>query len=61
MFIIRDCNGAIVGRLKGYKRHHTCEALISRPCAIRRAIYNAFYSVDRQSKSNLVYSIKWED
>lgn len=61
MFIIRDCTGAIVGRPKGYKKHSTCEALIRRPCAIRRRIYDAFYSECQKIKPNLLYSIKWED
>lgn len=62
MFIIRDCTGTIVGRLKGYKKHSTCEALIRRPCAIRRRIYDAYFYRDRVIyPSTFLYSIRWED
>ena len=61
MFIIRDCNGALVGRKQGYKKHSTAVGLTMRFCGVRRAIYDAFHSKTNKTNPHLLYSIRWED
>ena len=60
MYQIFDCLGKPVGRSQGYLKHSTAEGLITRPGAIRRAIWDAFaqqyYVADRVIPA---WTIRW--
>lgn len=62
MYQIYDCTGKAVGRSQGYKRHSTAQGLAERPCAIRRAIYDAVATAKAiNPEHKLLYRIGWID
>jgi hypothetical protein len=62
MYQIYDCTGKAIGRVQGYKRHATAQGLAERPCAIRRAIYDAIATAKAiNPEHRLLYRIGWID
>lgn len=62
MYQIYDCTGKAIGRVQGYKRHSTAQGLAERPCAIRRAIYDAVTAAKAINPDHkLLYRIGWID
>ena len=60
MYQIFDCLGKPVGRPQGYAKHSTAEGLITRPSAIRRAIFDAFEQARIESrKVKSIWAIRW--
>ncbi len=63
-FFIFDCNGEIVGNIKGYKTHkgaqRQCNLDSSKPTKIMSLLWDRFHAMAQlDNRKSRIYSIRW--
>ena len=66
MYFIFDCNGEIVGNLKGYKTHKgaqgQCNLDNSKPTKIMALLWDRFHAqAQLDNRKSRIYAIRWVD